>query len=214
MTEPSSLSPEEITTAIREQLETLRTFQTELSRARERHEVLRLKVAELEAAAAPYEPPAAGVGPVDWAVLTGAERARLIGGLAEFVDGLVERERLQDTVLSCWWKHPAAVEELGALWLARTAAYRPGGDGSHPIMWRVTLENALPRLRRMFMTCHEGHDEGVARTGPWRSDVDAAEFEAYVRGLTPARETAEAQPPSSTEVPDGEPGSSGVQRSM
>ncbi|GIG65656.1 DUF4913 domain-containing protein [Phytomonospora endophytica] len=173
MTDTSDSSTTELAEVLAEQLNTIRAFQQELNRAREQQGVLEARVRKLEE---PPRTPARGTA-VDWSTLAGPERARLLGELAVFVAGLVERQQLRRVVLPCWWRHPAAVEELGALWQARAYAYDPARDASHPSWWRDVLDRAVPRLRRMFVLCHEGHAE---EPGAWESDVDVAAFAAHL----------------------------------
>ncbi|HEY1177363.1 MAG TPA: DUF4913 domain-containing protein, partial [Phytomonospora sp.] len=126
-------------------------------------------------------PAAARTTPVDWSALDGPERAGPLAELAGFVAELVERQRLRRVVLPCWWRHPAAVEELGALWQARSYAYDPARDAGHPSWWRDVLDRAVPRLRRMFVLCHDGHTEDP-ETWPSDAEAFAAHLEELERG--------------------------------
>ncbi|MEV0648972.1 DUF4913 domain-containing protein [Phytomonospora sp. NPDC050363] len=175
MTDPTEGSAAELAEVVAEQLHTIRDLRRELDRLRERYGVLDVRVHRLESAA---KSPGRG-GPIDWTRLDGAERARVLAELAGFVGGLVEGERLHDAVAPCWWRHAAAVEELGALWQAREYAYGPGREADLPCWWREVLDRAIPRLRVLFAPCAEGHTEPA----PSRSEVDDAGLAAHLAEL-------------------------------
>jgi len=180
MTDTTDGSLTDLAEVVAEQLRTIRAFQQEFNRMREHQGVLEARIRRLE------EPPKNPVrtDAVDWSAVDGPDRAVLLAGLARFVADLVERQQLRGVVLPCWWRHPAAVEELGALWQARSFAYDPARDATHPGWWRDVLDRGVPRLRRIFVLCHGGHAEDGAE--PWLSDVDRAEFAAHLESLEEA----------------------------
>ena len=56
--------------------------------------------------------------------------------LSSFVDWIVGRYDLGDTIPHCWYLHGALTEELTALWASWTAAYLdPEADPEAPITW-------------------------------------------------------------------------------
>lgn len=177
MTDTTDGPPTDLAEVVAEQLRTIRAFQQEFNRMREHQGVLEARIRRLEE---PPRHPERGHA-VDWAAVDGPERAALLSGLARFVAELVARQRLQRIVPPCWWRHPAGVEELGALWQARSFAYDPARDASAPSWWRDVLERGVLRLREIFEPCADGHTE--EDTGPWRSDVDVAEFAAHLDAL-------------------------------
>lgn len=68
-----------------------------------------------------------------WLVLEDREvAARLLGGLADWCQAvLLHYPGAEDALGECWMLHPAAVEELLALWYAWTAAYL--GESASPV---------------------------------------------------------------------------------
>lgn len=68
--------------------------------------------------------------------------------LAGWVDWLIERYRLEDTLPVCWYRHGAMVDELDALRAAWTAAYTtPGARPNDAAAWMALLAGALTRIR-------------------------------------------------------------------
>lgn len=70
-----------------------------------------------------------------------------------------------ESIRPCWFRHPAAVEELTALWAAWEAAYRApddGGDGfsDAALWWHEKLHTVVLRLwDKQFAECKAGHQE-------------------------------------------------------
>lgn len=97
------------------------------------------------------------IGPVDWSIIAGAQRAQVWRRLSAFVEGLVHRYGLEQEILPCWWQHGAAIEELTSLWQARTVAYAPDSDASMPSWWQDLLERSRLRMESIFAKCQDGH---------------------------------------------------------
>jgi hypothetical protein len=89
------------------------------------------------------------VSPPPWC-LSGLDRAgrqKRFEVLADWVGWLTERYGLHRSIPSCWWRHPAMVEELNALELAWSAAYESeGADKEAPLRWHEELAKARQRL--------------------------------------------------------------------
>lgn len=94
---------------------------------------------------------------VDWATLTGPERATAWRQLVRFVEGLVYRYSLQREILPCWWQHGDAVEELTALYSAREIAYDVSADAGQPVLWHDMLERTRARAAGALSSCRDGH---------------------------------------------------------
>jgi hypothetical protein len=101
------------------------------------------ELAALRAGPPPVEPGDAGTT-ATWA------------GLGAWVAWLHDRYPLDRRVPPCWWRHPAAVQELAALragWLAARGA--AGGAG---LDWHERLPVALERISRWLpAACLDGH---------------------------------------------------------
>lgn len=118
--------------------------------------------------------------PVDPTART--ERSDVPEALVEWVEWLVRTFRLESVVRPCWPDHPAAVEELRALWLYRmaseAAATLPApAEGEPPpddelgklglratpslVGWLADLDRAQERIRRSMGMCRADHHEGV-----------------------------------------------------
>lgn len=110
------------------------------------------------------------IAPVDWSTIAGAKRAQVWRCLSVFVEGLVHRYGLEQQILSCWWQHGAAIEELTSLWQARTVAYAPDSDASMPSWWQDLLERSLLRMESVFAKCHDGHV--TVKPTLWMTDRD------------------------------------------
>lgn len=92
-------------------------------------------------------PPAAvGTG---WQEMPAAAAAEEWTALVEWVDDLVDRYALDETVPVCWYAHGAMVEELHALHVAWLAAYHPRSTTptADRVGWHELLARALARIR-------------------------------------------------------------------
>jgi hypothetical protein len=101
--------------------------------------------------------------PVDWDGLDQEQATRHWACLAGFVDEIVERYGLTETIPACWYAHPAMREELSALHIAWTAAYTdPRAPADAGLTWHDQLDRVLTRLREW--------DRGGCATGTHRPD--------------------------------------------
>jgi hypothetical protein len=83
-----------------------------------------------------------------WHALTATEASRAWTQLGEWVDWLVARYALDDTLPGCWYAHGALVDELDALRAAWTAAYLdPAARPTEPAYWLDLLGRTLDRVR-------------------------------------------------------------------
>jgi hypothetical protein len=83
-----------------------------------------------------------------WHSLTRREAADAWTALTTFVDWLVDRYHLEDTLPSCWYRHGAIVDELDALRATWSAAYlNPNGLPTDAAAWLELLARTLTRIR-------------------------------------------------------------------
>lgn len=83
-----------------------------------------------------------------WQAMSPARAADAWAALIEWVDELVERYALDETVPTCWWAHGAMVEELHALHLAWLGAYTGrAGQATDRAYWHELFARALMRIR-------------------------------------------------------------------
>jgi hypothetical protein len=83
-----------------------------------------------------------------WHSLTRREAADAWKALTSFVDWLVDRYHLEDTLPGCWYRHGALVDELDALRATWIAAYlNPNGLPTDAAAWLELLARALTRIR-------------------------------------------------------------------
>jgi hypothetical protein len=83
-----------------------------------------------------------------WRTLTPTEAARAWESLTGWVDWLINRYQLDDTLPSCWYRHEPMVDELDALRAAWTAAYLDAAARpTEPAYWLDMLHRSLERLR-------------------------------------------------------------------
>ena len=84
-----------------------------------------------------------------WQKMPVTEAADAWAALSTWVDDLVDRYALDETIPACWYAHGAMVEELHALHVAWLAAYT--GRGTAPTVdravWHELLDRTLTRLR-------------------------------------------------------------------
>jgi hypothetical protein len=101
----------------------------------------------------PSMSPAATAGPRAgsahiWHNLTAGEAARAWETLTGWVDWLIDRYALDDTIPDCWYRHSPMVDELDALRAAWTAAYLdPAAQPTEAGHWLDRLQRTLERLR-------------------------------------------------------------------
>lgn len=116
-------------------------------------------------AQAPADEPVAYV-PYCWRYVSAAEARGLWIRLREWVDWVNGRYFASswESIRPCWFRHPAAVEELTALWAAWEAAYRATDDGDGfsdaALWWHEKLHTVVHRLwDEQFAECKAGHQE-------------------------------------------------------
>lgn len=83
-----------------------------------------------------------------WHSLTRTEAADAWTTLTTWVDWLLDRYHLEDTLPACWYRHGALVDELDALRAAWTGAYlNPKPHPAEAATWHQHLDRALTRIR-------------------------------------------------------------------
>lgn len=103
------------------------------------------------AAASPANPaasttPKPGVAHV-WRTLTPTEAAHAWDTLTGWVDWLIDRYRLDDTLPDCWYRHGPMVDELDALRASWVAAYlAPAARPTDAAYWLDLLHRTLDRI--------------------------------------------------------------------
>lgn len=109
--------------------------------------------------------PAAYV-PYCWRFVSAVEARGLWIRLREWVDWVNGRYFASswESIRPCWFRHPAAVEELTALWAAWESAYRSSDDGDGfsdaALWWHEKLHTVVHRLwDEQFAECKAGHQE-------------------------------------------------------
>lgn len=109
--------------------------------------------------------PAAYV-PYCWRHVSASEARGLWIRLREWVDWVNSRyfSSSWKSIRPCWFRHPAAVEELTALWAAWESAYRSSDEGEGfsdaALWWHEKLYTVVHRLwDEQFAECKAGHQE-------------------------------------------------------
>lgn len=104
--------------------------------------------------------------PYCWRHVSAAEARGLWIRLREWVDWVNGRyfSSSWESIRPCWFRHPAAVEELTALWAAWESAYRATDDGDGfsdaALWWHEKLHTVVLRLwDKQFAECKAGHQE-------------------------------------------------------
>ncbi len=104
--------------------------------------------------------------PYCWKHVSASEARGLWIRLREWVDWVNARyfSSSWESIRPCWFRHPAAVEELTALWAAWEAAYRASDDGDGfsdaALWWHEKLHTVVHRLwDEQFAECKAGHQE-------------------------------------------------------
>jgi hypothetical protein len=130
----------------------------------------------IPAVAAAPRPGAAHV----WAALTPGEAARAWDTLTGWVDWLIDRYRLDDTVPDCWYRHDAMVDEFDALRAAWTAAYLdPAAPRAEAAHWLDRLYRTVERIRdwdRYGCAAGTHHDDTAAPNALARCRKERDEF--------------------------------------
>lgn len=104
--------------------------------------------------------------PYCWRYVSAAEARGLWIRLRDWVDWVNGRYFASswESIRPCWFRHPAAVEELTALWAAWEAAYRSSDEGEGfsdaALWWHEKLHTVVHRLwDEQFAECKAGHQE-------------------------------------------------------
>lgn len=88
------------------------------------------------------------LAPWRWQSLEAGQARTAWAELIGFVDWLVERYRLEESVPPCWYRHGALVEELSALRLAWLGAYTAGlCKPTDAAVWHDLLARVRVRVR-------------------------------------------------------------------
>jgi hypothetical protein len=113
---------------------------------------------------APAEP--APYVPYCWKHVSASEARGLWVRLREWVDWVNGRYFASswESIRPCWFRHPAAVEELTALWAAWESAYRAADEGEGfsdaALWWHEKLHAVVHRLwDEQFAECKAGHQD-------------------------------------------------------
>lgn len=120
--------------------------------------------AQMQETAAEIEP--AAYVPYCWKHVSASEARGLWVRLREWVDWVNARyfSSSWESIRPCWFRHPAAVEELTALWAAWESAYRASDEGEGfsdaALWWHEKLHTVVHRLwDEQFAECKAGHQE-------------------------------------------------------
>lgn len=115
-----------------------------------------------------------------WAGLDADGAARLWRALSVWVRWLVERYDLAETLPGCWWRHPAFVEELTALYTSWMGAYAdPQSTRDAPLVWHERFATTRARVAEWDrLGCARGHHRDAE---PLAWDFDAPTFDAFVK---------------------------------
>lgn len=104
--------------------------------------------------------------PYCWRHVSAAEARGLWVRLREWVDWVNGRYFASswESIRPCWFRHPAAVEELTALWAAWESAYRATDEGEGfsdaALWWHEKLHAVVHRLwEEQFAECKAGHQD-------------------------------------------------------
>lgn len=104
--------------------------------------------------------------PYCWRHVSAAEARGLWVRLREWVDWVNARyfSSSWESIRPCWFRHPAAVEELTALWAAWESAYRAPDEGEGfsdaALWWHEKLHAVVHRLwDEQFAECKAGHQD-------------------------------------------------------
>jgi hypothetical protein len=131
----------------------LRQVAADLAQLREDLDYLLLLLEpSLAGAAASTVNPAASTAPTSgvahvWRTLTPTEAAHAWDSLTGWVDWLVDRYSLDDTLPGCWYRHGPMVDELDALRASWVAAYlEPAARPTDSAYWLDLLHRTLDRI--------------------------------------------------------------------
>jgi len=130
-------------------------------------------------------------GPWAWRHLTGSQTRALLTQLRDWVDWLITRYELRgeaETIPTCWFGHPVAVEELTALMVAWKAAYSQTATAPSDALAGWHDRWLWPTLHRLNIQLHVwGKCTGGAHTEsrPAPPVTDEKSFEWFLAKLWP-----------------------------
>ncbi|WP_328902036.1 hypothetical protein OHR86_20850 [Streptomyces sp. NBC_00441] len=133
-----------------------------------------------------------------WAAMDPADRRTRLRELAVWVDWLRSAFELHNNIPQCWYRHPAVVEHLTALyvgWLRTYAGEQAAGRDLAEADWISVLHNFTPRLQ--LAACAGGrHQEPPAPVSLSLGTSEA--LEVYL--VTAEALTREAVHPAAAEL--------------
>lgn len=126
-----------------------------------------------------------------WADMESGEHAERLRELAGWVDWLIATHEVHNQVVPCWYRHPAVVEHLTALYLGWTRAYGDDAGGVSEADWINTLHALIPHVH--LPACATG-THAPPPPAPAVRPGGRADFEKYLIDLaTPAAESARGE---------------------
>jgi hypothetical protein len=138
-----------------------------------------------------------GASPVAWCALDREQARQEWASLAGWVDWLIDRYGLTETIPACWYRHPAVLEELSALRCGWLGAFEdPTARAADGVTWHDMLERVMARIREWDRSgCAAGrHRDDVTLTPDPRLLDARCAFIRDDTGARPAPEQAH-QPP-------------------
>lgn len=125
-------------------------------------------------------PPAAVGASTNWRTMQDQQARDEWSALRDWVEWVTVRYNIPlVTVPTCWWQHPALVEELSALHCAHRAAFDPRDTGNGPVIWHEHFAAALPRLSRAYSGgCSTEHRS--LRPRSWSGATNEDEWAAWI----------------------------------
>ena len=135
-----------------------------------------------------------GATPIAWCSLDREQAREEWAALAGWVDWMVDRYGLAEQIPTCWYRHPALLEELAALRTAWLGAYEaPNARASDGVAWHDMLDRVRVRVREWDRCgCAHGTHRDDVETGDVR-DVPARS--AFIRADIDTRPAPRQQPP-------------------
>ena len=132
----------------------------------------------------------------DWQAMDATQASHAWTALVNWVDMLVDRYALDETVPVCWYAHGAMLEEMHALHRAWLGAYADrGAKASEPAFWHEILYRTLARLREWDRHgCVSGTHSPDAPVGP--SEADCTERARHVHADLQARAARDGAMPT------------------
>jgi hypothetical protein len=97
-------------------------------------------------------------GVVNWRELDPADESAVWGQLRVFVDWLIDRYQLTESLIpDCWYQHGRLVEELSALRSAWVSSFSSLDAGYGPIGWHERFAALTSRISGEGDSCGSGH---------------------------------------------------------